>query len=255
MIAKFDACVSTVALATKAYALLGSLQAQYPHVKQDLEKGRLHMLGAWSCVAQKFPDITGVDLVKSIRPLASVSAVVTPKVAEKPKEVEAQEWENGHDPSAFRCKALLAEILKRAIADWVLYRTSKRLEKRELAEDAHTWIFLENEDHPNFYQREEEDDDDPELDGARKLTSFLSICECLGLDYEVVRARAKKMDRRFIQCAGRPVEALAGETTGSDYHGTSVPIDTDTMPSNHYVSSYESYGSVATPSRLRWGDF
>jgi len=148
------------------------------------------------------------------------------------------------DPYAIRAKALLAEIIKRAIADWVLYRSSIRMEHLELAQEAYTWLFKEDENHPDFIARKTSEYDDPELTGCKTLTSFLSICSCLGLNPEVVRAKAKKMDRRSIQCVGRPVESLLLDASPSNYHEASLDFDV-VYQSEDMLTDYESYGSGA----------
>src|SRR6266576_184577 len=64
MTKKFYTHVEAASLATKAYSLLAELQAEYPGIRQDLEKGQAHLLGSWGAVFKQFPDINGVDLVR-----------------------------------------------------------------------------------------------------------------------------------------------------------------------------------------------
>jgi hypothetical protein len=42
------------------------------------------------------------------------------------------------------CKTLLLEIIRRAAYDWVLYRGSRRMVQKVMAEQAYRWLFLEN---------------------------------------------------------------------------------------------------------------
>lgn len=92
-------------------------------------------------------------------------------------------------------RALLLEILRRAIYDWVLYRQSTRLEHKLLAEEAFTWLFLEDEEHEHW---------DVRVDEGKQLTSFLAICEELDLDPEDVRAAARAITPNRVVASGRP---------------------------------------------------
>ncbi len=90
-------------------------------------------------------------------------------------------------------RALFAGILRRAIFDWVLYRGHHRPDKRRLAGAAYSWIFFERESNPFWSRRK-----------LRGLFSFVSVCECLGLDPDRVQIAASRMTPRHIACLGRP---------------------------------------------------
>jgi hypothetical protein len=96
-----------------------------------------------------------------------------------------------------RCRALLLEIVKRASHDYILYRMSRKMDKRQLAEDAYIWLFEEDERHARARERRT---------SGRTLTSFLTICELLDLDPESVRRAVRQTDIRSIVNAGRPAE-------------------------------------------------
>jgi hypothetical protein len=91
------------------------------------------------------------------------------------------------------CRVLLVEIVRRAVFDWVTYRDSTRLEKKSIAQDAYTWLFLEDADHHDSRVR----------DGMH-LFSFLGICDVLGLDPSYTRGAIKKLTYHHIQSIGRP---------------------------------------------------
>jgi hypothetical protein len=93
------------------------------------------------------------------------------------------------------CRALLFEIVRRAIHDWVLYRSSRRLKNKQLAEEAYHWLFEETEDGAEAKERARE---------GTELTSFLSICQALDLDPEAVRRRARQLTPKDVLSVGRP---------------------------------------------------
>lgn len=96
---------------------------------------------------------------------------------------------------AMGCRALLLEIVRRAAYDWVLYRTSRRMQHRKIAQDAFTWLFVEGPGHPDWEERCEKD---------VKNVSFIGICESLDLEPHTVRARIQSLTARDIQSTGRP---------------------------------------------------
>jgi len=102
-------------------------------------------------------------------------------------------------------RALLLEVIRRAAFDWVLYRTSTRIEQSILAKDAHTWIFEEDEDHPNFKLRERE---------GKHLTSFVVICDSLDLDPDRVRGYIRNLTPNRVMSSGRPPE----NSRASEHH-------------------------------------
>lgn len=95
------------------------------------------------------------------------------------------------------CRALLLEIVRRAAYDWVLYRTSSKLQNRMLADNAFQWLFVEEPDSVLWKQREQSD---------KELTGFVSICDALELDPNQVRKRVRLLTNRDIMGAGRPAE-------------------------------------------------
>lgn len=163
-------------------------------------------------------------------------------------------WEPERD--GLRCKALMMEILRRAAHDWVLYRQHKTLMKQELAEDAYLWLFKEDSDHALHRERaaaELRTEEGEMLKGARLITSFLSICEHLDLDPNTVRERVKTMTVSAITGSGRKPEARWPKREPADFvaHDVSVAMNIDAVYDDpNFVTQYESYGSIATPSSL-----
>ena len=96
-----------------------------------------------------------------------------------------------------RCKALLLEIVKRAIHDWVLYRTHSELIKATFAKEAYTWLFEEDEDHPDFKTRKKLGD---------TITSFVVICEVTDLRPEELRRHIRTLKVSDVMGTGRPAE-------------------------------------------------
>lgn len=94
-------------------------------------------------------------------------------------------------------KALLRDILKRAVNDWALYRMKSDLTQRRLADDAYVWLFVEEPGHPAWVARV--------LEG-RTLTAFVVICELLDLDPDKIREGIKGLKPEDVRNAGRPPE-------------------------------------------------
>lgn len=112
-------------------------------------------------------------------------------------------------------RSLLLEIVRRAAFDWVLYRASSRIDQRMLAEDAYTWLFLEEPGHPNWKLRAAED---------KQLTSFLSICEQLDVDVERMRRYIRTLTPNRVMSSGRPPEnSRPGDHTPDIEVHASVP--------------------------------
>jgi len=125
---------------------------------------------------------------------------VRPKKLPPLRVVESADWDP--EPVEFyieaeRARALLLEIIRRASHDWVLYRTSKRLPQKEIAQSAYIWLFEEKKGHPWYRMRDADE---------REITSFLGICSLLDLDPDYVRQRVKKLTPQQIKTAGRPAE-------------------------------------------------
>lgn len=95
------------------------------------------------------------------------------------------------------CKGLLLEIIRRAAYDWVLYRTSRRLLNKRLADHAYRWLFQENDKHPDWAERQE---------SGKYITSFESICFELDLDPEMVRGHIRRLTPKNVMSVGRPPE-------------------------------------------------
>ena len=73
------------------------------------------------------------------------------------------------------------KLIYRAAYDWLLYRESEDLEKRQLAAEAYCWLFLGPEGPapgPGFY--------------------FIEVCEMLGLDPDLHRARLRELNVRQV---------------------------------------------------------
>lgn len=108
-------------------------------------------------------------------------------------------------------RALLLEILRRAAYDWVLYRSSTRIEHKQLAEDAFTWLFQEDEEHQHWDIRDDE---------GKQLTSFLSICEELDLDADVVRRAVRNLTLNRVVASGRPPTKTKQRMDGAEAEST-----------------------------------
>jgi hypothetical protein len=155
-------------------------------------------------------------------------------------EADPSDWdpEPSIEREAKRCQALLLEIVRRAAHDWVLYRHHSNLEKRALANQAYTWLFEEEPGHTSWKERDralfrlraDKGEDVLEV-GTRRLTSFLSICEIVGIDPDAVRARARKMTPESITRTGRHAERRkpAQDTSTIEAHGVMVDIDLDSL--------------------------
>jgi hypothetical protein len=95
------------------------------------------------------------------------------------------------------CKTLLLELIRRAAYDWILYRSSSRLLQKQLAEQAHEWLFLEMPGHPSWSVRERD---------GRTHTSFFAVCESLDLDPETARSHIRRLTPKHVMSVGRPAE-------------------------------------------------
>lgn len=136
---------------------------------------------------------------------------VVEAVAEEGEEEEEDYFDSLID-EAPQCRALLLEIVRRAANDWVLYRMSSNLHNRKLAEDAYTWLFEEDEDHKNWREREA---------AGKQLTSFLSICNMVDIDPEIIRTRVRQMTIKDIMSVGRPAENRRREDVSLSEHAIS----------------------------------
>lgn len=130
------------------------------------------------------------------------------------------------------CRALLLEIVRRASYDWVLYRTSSKLVKRQLAEDAYRWLFVEEPDSLLWQQRQQAD---------KELTGFVAICEAVGVDPDRVRARIRLLTERDIMGAGRPAEKRKHKASSDDMLQSDdmrvFDVNIDAIPTYDYMFS------------------
>lgn len=124
------------------------------------------------------------------------------------------------------CRALLLEIMRRAAYDWVLYRSSSKLQDKRLAEDAYHWLFVEEptDRGPTWDER---------VAGGKQLTAFVSICEALDLDPDSVRAHIRKLTVKNVMSVGRPAERRHHPVEGEGGEELSVHggVSLDEIPS------------------------
>jgi hypothetical protein len=132
-------------------------------------------------------------------PLTQKRAVVAPPKPEPRDEGIITQEING-------CKMLLLEIVRRTAFDWVLYRSSRRLVQKILAEQAYRWLFLENPGTPEWNERRRE---------GKDVTSFVSICEALDLDPDKVRSHIRNLTPKNVSSVGRPAEYRKREALSS----------------------------------------
>ena len=92
-------------------------------------------------------------------------------------------------------KLLLGDVVDRAIHDWVIYRGHSRIDKRRLAADAYSWLFLEKPGNL-IYERNKA--------AGFEILTFLGVCSALGWDPEQVRNRARTHRAQDLLYKGRP---------------------------------------------------
>ena len=175
-----------------------------------------------------------------------------PQVPEEPQEElsENVEEESPWDPSSrmaqvncHRCKALLVEVMKRAAHDWVLYRTSSKLDKKQLALDAYMWLFREEPGTEGWRERE---------DSGFTITSFLAICEALDLDPDTVRGHIRQLSVPAILHVGRPAETRRSKKSKRLKEGVvqhevvEVSLDALDQSDTVYLSQYEAHYATTT---------
>jgi hypothetical protein len=102
-------------------------------------------------------------------------------------------------------KSLLLEIIRRAAYDWVLYRSSRRIMNKRLAEESYIWLFLEGPGHPDWDER---------MKNGKHITSFVAICEALELDPDTMREHIKRLTAKNVMSVGRPAEYRRIEARG-----------------------------------------
>jgi hypothetical protein len=183
---------------------------------------------ALSLAHHALPD-AGVPLLQGGRALALILVRTEPIPVPRPKPPrvrQKREPKRITQADATRqsdgAKALLLEIVRRAVHDWVLYRGSRRMPQRQYAEDAYLWLFVEERDHPRFKERVQQN---------KELTAFISICDALDLDPERIRAHARKLTVGKVMSSGRPPDTRRTDRDDGDECPVGVDIrdlDTDT---------------------------
>lgn len=73
-------------------------------------------------------------------------------------------------------RALLLKVIIRAIFDWVCYRDSLKLEKKKMAESAHSWLF----------------------ESSTLFNGFENFCTILDISPERVREKARRMSKEQV---------------------------------------------------------
>ena len=144
------------------------------------------------------------EALERVRRVTSLPALPAPTVlAIEPPDVSVLDLpRRDRDPALVQqeingCKSLLLEIIRRAAYDWVLYRTSRRLLHKKLAEQAYNWLFVEIPDSAEWRER---------LESEKYITSFVAICEALELDPDSVRTHVKRLTPKNVMSVGRPAE-------------------------------------------------
>lgn len=120
------------------------------------------------------------------------------------------------------CKSLLLEIIRRAAYDWVLYRTSRRMLHKKLAEHAYQWLFVEVENDAGWKER---------MDNEKYITSFVAICSALDLDPDGVRKHIQKLTPKNVMSVGRPAEYRRRDAAPSLPEESPIAIDGRTLDS------------------------
>jgi hypothetical protein len=229
-----------------AYKILGVPEKQLPW---DLGEDR---------VAAPEPPPKSETRLKPPPPLVKPSPVhpVRKRKAKKEVPVEAPGDESSDNPEieASRCRAFLLEIVRRAVHDWVLYRQQEKRDLKLLAHNAYIWLFEEEPGHKWWETRESSyvavrnDDGTTSFEkGVRSATSFLAICEAVGISPERVRKQARSMTVESILRAGRPAERRKGaDNVSLEEHGVVINVDLQSLDEpvggddSHYVG-YNSY--------------
>lgn len=118
------------------------------------------------------------------------------------------------------CKSLLLEIIRRAAYDWVLYRTHTKIAQRKMAEQAFTWLFVEDHRSVDGVERSA---------SGKHITSFLAICQALDLDPDSVREHVRKLTPKNVMSVGRPAEYRRRETIPHSPEETSISLGDATL--------------------------
>ena len=177
--------------ATETVKVLTKLCLRHPDLRPRLRQA-----------AQALKDAL-LDLQGTLGPILPQRPLPAPPT---PRLAACDSYEQGT-----RAKALLLEIILRAASDWVLYRTHKKMMFREWANHAQIWLFEEGPDHQNWKERRKNE---------KLLTGFVSICEALDFDPDLVRRHIRKLTPQRIVSMGRPAE-YRRRRTQAEYADTS----------------------------------
>lgn len=185
-----------------------------------------------------------VSLTSSLQPRPKLKPKPKPKktnghelnmsVTEQALEVIESAWDPYSARSRIessRCKALLLEIVKRAIHDWILYRGHSEITKATYAHDAYYWLFVEDEQHPSFKER---------IKNKSTITSFVVICELTDLQPKSLREHIKTLKVSDIMGTGRPVEhrRRTSDDINIDHHDLAGVSIESFEPSPNYKYTY-----------------
>lgn len=108
-------------------------------------------------------------------------------------------------------RTLWVEVIRRAAFDWVLYKNSRKMPKRQLAQDAFFWLFVEGPSSPSWNERIESD--------GSNITSFIGICEALGLDPDTLRSGICRLTATKIKTLGRlPMRRIRRDSSTEPGH-------------------------------------
>lgn len=167
--------------------------------------------------------LTRVRKVTSLPPAPQQPSVLTIEAPEQTPILDLPSRDR--DPALLQqeidgCKLLLAEIIRRAAFDWVLYRTSRRLLHKRLAEQAYNWLFVEEPDSAEWRERQESD---------KYITSFVAICDALDIDPNAMRTYIKKLTPKNVMSVGRPAEYRRRDAAPSMPDEAPLAIDGRTL--------------------------
>lgn len=193
--ASLQVALQATTLAAKALSFVAAVQAFCPPGHLDLGRTLTSVTRSFREIQEALPQ------ARKKLPLL-IRAVAKSPVAEIVEELSDEGYTQPRDHALILqeingCKVLLLEVVRRAAYDWVLYRTSRRLHHKRLAEDAYTWLFVEMPGHPHWAEREH---------AGKHITSFLGICHELELDVDTVRSYVRKLTVRNVMSVGRPAE-------------------------------------------------
>lgn len=142
-----------------------------------------------------------------------------------------------------KCRALLLDIVRRAIHDFVLYRDHKSLDKREIADHARIYLFEEGPGHEWWKIRQ---------GTPLECLSLIAICETLDYSVEKIRTMALRTTPQQVLSSGRPPERRRRQQEDDvldGHHGVGgLEVDTlDRIPGyTHYEDRFTvvTYGST-----------